>query len=236
MNIKIIACETVYVEMQGFLPANISCKKMEFGLHMHPERLNEVLWKEVRETSKDVDILILGYGLCSKGVTGLYSDHARIVVPKVHDCIGIFLGSRKESERQLKQDPGSYYLTKGWIECGENPLYVYEKMVERRGEEVARRACKLMMQHYKRVALINTGNYKLDGYVGYAQRMAELYGLRYEEIPGSNTIIKKLLEGEWDKDFIVVDPGQPISYEMFMDHDADIFQPVLELRNEEESA
>lgn len=45
--------------------------------------------------------------------------------------------------------------------------------------------------------------------------MAETFNLRFEEIPGSNSLIKKLLTGEWDEEFIVVQPGEKIEYDMF---------------------
>lgn len=41
-----------------------------------------------------------------------------------------------------------------------------------------------MLGNYKRAALINTGQYELEQYWEYAQRMAENFNLRYEEIQG----------------------------------------------------
>jgi len=46
---------------------------------------------------------------------------------------------------------------------------------------------RLMLSNYKRLALINTGQYGLECYCSYARRTAERFGLRYEEIAGSTT-------------------------------------------------
>ena len=69
----------------------------------------------------EVDVIILGYGLCSRGVVGLRTDKSTLVVPRVDDCIAIFLGSTAAYREQGMQEPGTYYLTKGWIEVGDSP-------------------------------------------------------------------------------------------------------------------
>ena len=44
----------------------------------------------------DFDAILLGYGLCSNAVIGLHSRRYPIVVPKAHDCITLFMGSKEE--------------------------------------------------------------------------------------------------------------------------------------------
>jgi hypothetical protein len=88
-------------------------------------------------------------------------------------------------------------------------------MVASRGPELAERIIRLMLNNYKRLALINTGQYELECYRDYARRTAERFGLRYEEIEGSTALVKKMINGPWDDEFIVVPPGQVIQFEHF---------------------
>jgi hypothetical protein len=69
-----------------------------------------------------------------------------------------------------------------------------------------------ILNNYARLALINTGQYEIERYRAYSQRMAARFGLRYEEIDGSNALIWKTLNGPWDDDFVVAHPGETISY------------------------
>ena len=161
------------------------------------------------------DEIILGYGFCSMAVMGLRANGCTLVVPHVDDCISIFLGSRDEYERQIKAEPGTYYLTKGWIEVGDTPFSEYDRLVEKYGEKRADRLIRLSIKHYTRLALINTGHGDMDRYRAYTQRLAERWDLRFEELQGSNTLVRKLLTGPWDDDFIVVPPGEAIRYEHF---------------------
>jgi hypothetical protein len=99
---------------------------------------------------------------------------------------------------------------------GETPFSEYERTVQRFGAARAERVYKIMMANYKRLALINTGNYDIERYREYARRTAERFNLRYEEIAGSDAMVRKLLFGPWDEEFVVVPPGGKIALEKFL--------------------
>ena len=165
----------------------------------------------------DAPTIILGYGFCSMAVMGLRANGCTLVVPRVDDCIAIFLGSGAAYKQQARAEPGTYYLTKGWIEVGDTPFTEYERLVEQYGEKKAKWLMSQILKHYTRLALIDTGQANLDHYRTYARDLAERFGLRFEEIPGSTALIRKLLFGPWDADgeFVVVPPGESIRYEHF---------------------
>ncbi|MGD0915164.1 MAG: DUF1638 domain-containing protein [Thermodesulfobacteriota bacterium] len=124
-------------------------------------------------SSGQVDTIVLGYGLCSQGVIGIHANEWSLVVPRVDDCIAIFLGLSSTYRKQSQSEPGTYYLTKDWIEVADSPFAEYERMVANRGPEFAERIIRLMLNNYKRLALINTGQYELERYRDYARRNAE---------------------------------------------------------------
>jgi hypothetical protein len=88
-------------------------------------------------------------------------------------------------------------------------------MAANRGQDFAERVIRLMLKNYTRLALINTGQYELERYREYARRTAERFELRYEEIDGSTALVKKMIDGPWDDEFIVVQPGQSIELAAF---------------------
>ena len=73
-----------------------------------------------------------------------------------------------------------------------------------------------MMANYKRLALINTGQYEIQKYREYAQRTAQRFNLRYEEIEGSEAMVRKLLFGPWNDEFIVLRPGERFTLSQFL--------------------
>jgi hypothetical protein len=208
----VVACATVIEEMQPHLPPRAHTHVMDFGLHINPEKLKGALQEAIDDLAPSVDTILLGYGLCSMAVVGLHTAHCTLVVPRVDDCIAIFLGSGAAYSTQQRAEPGTYYLTKGWIEAGDGPFAEYDKMVERYGAEKAQWLMGKMLKDYTRLALINTGQYELDRYREYSRCTAARFGLRYEEIPGSDALVLKMLHGPWDKDFVVAPPGHTITY------------------------
>ncbi len=218
----VLACATVIEEMIPSCLEGAEYEVLDFGLHVNPEQLRKILQQRIDALEKPYDAIILGYGLCSQAVIGIQARQSPLVIPRVDDCIAIFLGSRDAHREQHSQEPGTYYLTKGWIEVGDTPFTEYERMVQQYGRERADRFIRLMLAHYTRLALINTGQYELEKYREYARRTAERFGLRYDEIPGSTALIRKMLYGPWTSDeFVVVPPGAMVCYEDFFPPERD---------------
>ena len=215
MNIqhtKIIACATVIEEIYPLLPQGMDYEVLDFGLHTSPTNLHALLQKKVAESCSQYDTLLLGYGLCSMAVIGLQASGCRLVIPRVDDCIGIFLGSQDAYNEQIRKEAGTYYLTKGWIEVGDTPFTEYERLVNQYGVETADRIIKIMLKNYRRLVYINTGVTDNSRYSEIARNIANKFNLRFEEVPGSNSLIAKMLRGDWDHEFLVVEPGKTISY------------------------
>ncbi len=214
-RVKVIACATVIEEMTPLLPPGIQVERLEFGLHLRPEKLHARLQQAVDASASSADTILLGYGLCSNAVVGLRSERSTLVVPRVHDCIALFLGSREAHLRESRREPGTYYLTKGWIEAGGTPFSEHEALVERYGEARARRMSRLALRNYKRLVFIRTGGEAQDAYRRWAQHAGAEFGLRYEEIRGEPALLRKMIYGPWDDEIIVVRPGRAIGYADF---------------------
>jgi hypothetical protein len=214
-RVKVIACATVIEEMAPRMPAEMTREVLDFGLHFRPGGLTAAL-QEVIDRSTGYDTLLLGYGLCSRGVVGLRATTARLVIPRVDDCIAIFLGSRDDYTAQHAKEPGTYYLTKGWIEAKDSPLDGLNELVPRYGEAKAERIMRIMLKNYTRVAFIDTGAYELERYRAYAKENARRFDLRYEELEGRPSLVEKLLRGPWDEECVVVERGGTVEYEAFV--------------------
>src|SRR5512141_1761533 len=168
----VMACATIIEEMLPILPPGMQHQVFDFGLHVNPERLRRTLQEAIDAAAARYDTIILGYGMCSQGIIGIHANGCRLVVPRVDDCIAIFMGSRDAYSRQCRSEPGTYFLTKGWIEVGDTPFSDYERTMQRYGKEKADRVYRIMMGRYKRLALINTGQYGLEKYREYAHKAA----------------------------------------------------------------
>jgi hypothetical protein len=213
-RVKVIACATVIEEMAPLMPPEMPRQVLEFGLHTRPAGLTGALQGAI-DASPDLDAVLLGYGMCSRAVIGLRATHCRLVMPRVDDCIAVFLGSRSAYETQARGEPGSYYLTKGWIEVGDSPFDQADRLAVKYGREKADFMVRLMLRNYTRLAFINTGASDLERYRERARATAERFELRFDEIEGSPSLVEKLLFGPWDEECVVVERGGVVRYEDF---------------------
>jgi len=209
---KLIACAAVIEEMLPFIPPRMSHEVLDFGLHTNPKSLKRALQNTINSSAPDIETILLGFGLCSQAVVGLRSGSRTLIIPRLDDCIAIFLGSTAQYQKQYRSEPGTYYLTKGWIESSETPFSEYDILVKRYGEQIAQRIINQILKNYTRLAFINTGNNRLEYYREHARSMAERFNLRYEEIQGSDVIIKKILYGPWNDEFVIIPPGKTVSF------------------------
>jgi hypothetical protein len=209
---KIIACATVIEEMLPFMPEGISYEVLDFGLHLVPNNLKSKLQEAIDASCAQFNTILLGYGLCSLALVGLQANGCTLVIPRVDDCIAIFLGSYQSYLEQARKTPGTYYLTKGWIEVADTPFDDYERLVAKYGKERADRVMKTLLKNYTRLVYIDTGHAEKQRYIDYARRTADQFNLRFEELPGSNSLILKLLTGPWDEEFLVVPSGGTVNY------------------------
>jgi hypothetical protein len=212
---RIIACKTVIHEMQHLLPSNMEPLSLDSGLHLHPEKLRGELQAMIDEITAHTETIILGFGLCSMGVIGLKASDSTLVIPCLDDCIALFLGSRRAYLKALSQEPGTYFLSRGWIDAGITLVDELRSMEERYGKRRAELVMKRMLQHYRRLAFIDMGYQDQERYRQFSQEAARRLNLYYQEINGTPELLGKICNGPWDDEFVVAPPGHIIHLEDF---------------------
>lgn len=214
----LIACEVFKDEFEAIAPPELARTYLPQGLHRTPGKMPAEIQEVVDGLPSDVELIVLGYGLCSNGVVGVAARQAPIVLPKVHDCIALLLGSVERYEEEVAACPGTYYITPGWALYGSTSLSSYKnEYLPKYGEEDARYIAGELLKHYTRVALINHGTGDMEIGRAHAREFAETFGMTYAEIPGSLDYLRRLVRGPWDNDdFVLVEPGGALSPTPFM--------------------
>lgn len=172
-----------------------------------------------------MEYIILAYGYCGNALLGLNSPNAKLVIPKVDDCIPLLLGSY-QVRQNLSHEMGTYYLTKGWMEYENNIIKEYERCLGRYGKQRTERILKIMLENYRRLVLIDTGAYCLTECLEKSRTMARELGLEHQVVFGSLGLLKKLFTGPWDDEFLIVEPGEVLTLDHFR---IDLSKPLSNL-------
>jgi hypothetical protein len=220
MRTKLIACRVMIDEIRHFLPSEVETEVFEISQHIRPKLLKDALQAAITRADGNHDVIMLGYGLCSNAVLGLVAQKSRLVIPKMHDCIGIFLGSLQAYKDEMSREP-AFFLTQGYISGYKaeqsGPLSEYDRAAKRYGHERAEKFLAEMMRPYKRLVYIHTtDSLDLEADRTYSRDMAERLHMRYEERAGTSDLLQRMVKGDWNDDFVVAAPGQELTLEQFM--------------------
>ena len=99
MRLKLISCEILFREICHLVARSPHLIDVEFL----PKGLHDIAGKGMCERIQSVldavdesvyDATIMGYALCGMGLAGLTARTKPVVLPRGHDCITLFLGSR----------------------------------------------------------------------------------------------------------------------------------------------
>ncbi|MCX5641828.1 MAG: DUF1638 domain-containing protein [Candidatus Omnitrophica bacterium] len=122
-RVGLIACEIFFREIAYYAargPQVIDAVFLPKGLHdLGGDKMRETIQAEIdKMQERGYSRIILGYALCNNGITGLTGRRISLVVPRAHDCIAVFMGSRKRYQDYFFANTGTYFHTPGWLERG----------------------------------------------------------------------------------------------------------------------
>ena len=235
LPVVFISCQVLQDLIEHLLPADLAKQVifMDYGLHRVPAKMTWSL-QDVIDAIEEPSLVVLGYGLCGNGLRGIRAGVHTLLVPRADDCISLLLGSRQAYFKQFESEPGTYWLSKGWLESGSHPLKEYKECIEKYGRAQATWLMDQQYQNYKRLVMVAHSQQDLDQYRSQAIEVAhycERWNMRYEEILGSDGYVRDLIElaaaarrdmadfqalCQKKDEFIVIPAGGEIRQDMFV--------------------
>lgn len=195
----------------------------EIGLHDRPQRLRATLQEQLDslEARADIEAVVLAYGLCGRGTAGLRPRRHRLVLPRAHDCITLFLGSKEAHADFQSRCPACFYYTPGWNRArrvpGPDRLESLAMELRRRFQpDEVEYLLQLEREQWaarSTAAYLELGTEDADAEAAYAKKCADWLCWSFERHRGDPTLLRDLLWGRWDAGrFLVVEPGMQVGH------------------------
>ena len=235
MYMHVFSCRVFTRELSYFIAKSKNVVDVTFlpqGLHEAPKVLNAELQASIARFREDCDnwrrrrrpdYLALCFGLCSESIVGIEALDVPIVVPRVDDCVGVYLGSEERYLEYFNKYKGTFWAFPSWAESSPSTDADYLDIM--RAEYLKRYdGDEDLVEDMIELELEMTANYRNVGYISsplavdpegsreHAARYARDHGWNLIEAEGDLSLMEQLLNGPWDEDkFLVVPPGYRIA-------------------------
>lgn len=237
MYLKLIACSVLQREFASLVcrcPNTIDVTTVRQNYHETPAILTKMLQEEIDRIDensdphtndlqrRDIDAIVLGYGLCSNALVGLRSKKYPLVIPRAHDCATLVMGSKEAYQEYFETYKGSYFFTRGWYELGAFSLDDERRIQQLRqlymekyqDEETVDELMELeqdMMKNYSYITYVNWAELSDEASRHWAKAYAASRNWTYNEMEGSSSLLKDMLWGNWDPEkFLILQPGETL--------------------------
>lgn len=220
----LLACDVFEEELihyGGTNPPWRQLRHLEMGLHDQPDRLRaqvEVTLAEI-EADPEIETIALAYGRCGNGLVGVTAGRCSLVLPQAHDCISILLGGTARHAAILKENPGTYFYSPGWVRGRRVPgpdreAYLREFYAERYADD------EEMINDLVEVDAETFAHHNCAAYVAITENAAASdscrncahhLGWSHRELKGDPSFLDDLIHARWyDSRFLLVPPGHRI--------------------------
>lgn len=208
----IISCKVFKPELTVLGIEESRIVYLDQDLHRDPEALREKVMAALAclEQNRHINSVILLYGYCGGGLSGLVSNRLKLIIPLAHDCIPLILGACPD----ISCDH-SFFLSPGWIDHGLTPYTEYFEALEKYGQKDALWLGMEILKGYKEVVLVETIAGIRPHHLGYAEKMAELFRLSVRKVKADKTWLINLLSGDTCEQVFTINPGNAIGLDMY---------------------
>ena len=175
-------------------------------LHRDPKLMRQAILDALGQLPETIETVLVSMGFCG----GSWADipaRQRIVIPRADDCVSILLHTSDRHGFNLKET-GHLYV-KGPDPKAASFKSIFERMTVSVDEPTKRGYHRQWQDSYSHIDVIRTGIYDCDSpeYLAPVREDALFLDAEVGMVPGSNTILEKLVSGRWGDSFCVIEPG-----------------------------
>ncbi|MBQ4467273.1 MAG: DUF1638 domain-containing protein [Firmicutes bacterium] len=213
-NTVILACTSLkdYVdEAQKRLGTNIKAIYVSRLYHRDPKEMREHILEKLDNLPEGTENVLVCMGYCGGSWEGVAKNSCRIVLPRIDDCVSLVMQLTDEPKSNLKEDKHFYVRDKDPSKESIKAIFEHMANAQNLDQETREKYHKHWQDMYEEIDIIDTpiNDARSQEYYDKVKVDADWLDARLEYVMGGTHMIEKLIKGDWDDQFLVLEPGEP---------------------------
>ena len=213
-NTVILACTSLkdYVdEAQKRLGTNIKAISVSRLYHRDPKEMREHILEKLDNLPEGTENVLVCMGYCGGSWEGVAKNSCRIVLPRIDDCVSLVMQLTDEPKSNLKEDKHFYVRDKDPSKESIKAIFEHMANAQNLDQETREKYHKHWQDMYEEIDIIDTpiNDARSQEYYDKVKVDADWLDARLEYVMGGTHMIEKLIKGDWDDQFLVLEPGEP---------------------------
>ena len=178
--------------------------------HRDPAEMREHVLQALAELPPDAETVLVAMGFCG-GSWDRVQAPCRLVMPRIDDCISLLLTTTDQAAFDRKE-PGHLYVKDK--DPGKTSFRkIFAVMTTDKDKETKARYHRDWQRYYHEIDIIETeiNDSRRPEYVAEVKADADWLEAEMAYVPGGTHLLEKLLTGQWDEQFLVLEAGQPVA-------------------------
>ena len=180
--------------------------------HRDPNEMREHILEKLSGLPEGTDTVLVSMGYCGGSWEGVECS-CRLVIPKIDDCVSIVLQLGDEPVSNLKTSGHFYVRDKD--PSKESIKAIFDHMAA--GQDLNESTIETYHKHwqdmFEEIDIIDTpiNDSRRQDYYDKVKVDADWLDAKLEYVYGGTHLLEKLFSGDWDEQFLVVEPGKKIT-------------------------
>ncbi len=180
--------------------------------HRDPNEMREHILEKLSKLPEGTDTVLVSMGYCGGSWEGVECS-CRLVIPKIDDCVSIVLQLGDEPVSNLKTSGHFYVRDKD--PSKESIKAIFDHMAA--GQDLNESTIETYHKHwqdmFREIDIIDTpiNDSRSREYYDKVKVDADWLDAKLEYVYGGTHLLEKLFSGDWDEQFLIVEPGKKIT-------------------------
>ncbi|MBR1591333.1 MAG: DUF1638 domain-containing protein [Acidaminococcaceae bacterium] len=180
--------------------------------HRDPAEMQAHIKEKLAALPADTETVLVAMGFCG-GSWNQVRSRFRLVLPRIDDCVSLLLQTTDTPQSNLKKMDHLYVRDKN--PGRESFKAIFDRLAVNVDEATKQKYYESWKKSFRCISIMDTGinDSRRPEYAAVVKKDADWLEAEMEYVDGGTHLLEKLFSGQWDAQFLVLEPDCPVEKE-----------------------